>query len=331
MNKVTVNGEGMRVVIYGAGAVGSVLGGHLARVGCEVSLIGRPGQVNAIREHGLRLITPTGTHVLQLPAVTAPDQISFTPDDVVFLCVRSQDTDNAVRELHAVVQDIPVFCFQNGVRNEEIAARYFQKLYGVTVRVGGIYLAAGEVTARTDPPGSPIMGCYPRGTDALVEAVATTLRPAGFSVLVTPDIMSYKWGQLIRNLANAVVAITDVVGDDSERIVMAARKEAGEILDQAGIPWISQEEIARDWPESTIVRGSLHFEERNSTWQSLARQLGTVETDFFNGEIVRLAEKQGTQAPINETVLRIIQEMAAKRELPGKYTPTELCHLIGLD
>lgn len=59
--------------------------------------------------------------------------------------------------------------------------------------------------------------------------------------------------------------------------------------------------------------------------------MGNVETDFFNGEIVRLAEQLGRQAPVNETLLRIAQEMATKRELPGKYTLPELCRLVGLD
>lgn len=70
---------------------------------------------------------------------------------------------------------------------------------------------------------------------------------------------------------------------------------------------------------------------RGSTWQSLARRQGTVETDFFNGEIVRLAKQLGREAPINETLLRISQEMATNREPPGKYTPAQLCTLLGLD
>jgi 2-dehydropantoate 2-reductase len=56
-----------------------------------------------------------------------------------------------------------------------------------------------------------------------------------------------------------------------------------------------------------------------------------VETEFLNGEIVRIAAKLGTRAPINETLLRITEEMAANRELPGKYTPVELAKILKLD
>jgi 2-dehydropantoate 2-reductase len=322
----------MRAIIYGAGAIGGVVGGHLALAGTEVVLIGRPGHVNAINQHGLHFITPTGTHDLRIPAVTTPNELEFTPDDVILLCVKGQNTDGALHDLHAVVADVPVFCFQNGVRNEEIAATYFPRVYGTMVRVGGVYINDGEVTARRDPPGWLIMGCYPTGTDSLVEMLAEKLRTAGFLVLVTPDVMPYKWGKLMGNLANAIVAITSTRDGDFDRIFRATQQEAQELLARAGIRWVSNQQLAGEWPDSAVrPRSVLQVDAQSSTWQSLARRKGTVETDLLNGEIVRLAERLGTRAPINEALLRIMQEMAVKKELPGKYTPTELCRLVGLD
>ncbi len=321
----------MRVVIYGAGAIGGVVGGHLARTGHDVVLIGRPGQVNAINEHALRLVTPTGTHILRLPAVTRPDQINFERDDVVFLCVKGQNTEEALRDLRVVTEDVPIFCLQNGVRNEEIAAQYFPRVYGVMLRVAAAYLTDGEVIVRRDPPGLIIIGCYPKGTDGLAEIVATKLRTAGFTVTVTPDIMPYKWGKLMRNIANAAEAITNTRKDDIKPIIRAAQQEFRDLLTQAGIRWVSSEEVQKDWPEITKpIRGRLDVEARSSTWQSLARRQGTVETGFLNAEVVRLAKKLGSQAPINETLLRISQEMAANREPPGKYTSAQLLGLLGL-
>jgi len=322
----------MRVIIYGAGAIGGVVGGHLARSGTEVVLIGRPGHVKAINQHGLHFITPTGTNDLRIPAVTAPNQITFTLDDVVLLCVKGQNTDEALHDLRGVIADIPVFCFQNGVRNEEIATTYFSKVYGTMVRVGGVYINDGEVTARRDPPGWLIIGCYPTGTDSLVEMVAEKLRAAGFFVLVTPDVMPYKWGKLMGNLANSIVAITSTRDGDFDRIFRATQREAQELLAQAGIRWVSNQQLAEEWPDSAARPHSvLQVDAQSSTWQSLARRQGTVETDFLNGEIVRVAERLGTRAPINEALLHIMQEMAANNELPGKFTSTELCRLLGFD
>ena len=321
----------MRLIIYGAGAIGGVVGGHLARSGYNVLLIGRPGHVKAINEHGLNLVTPAGTHILRIPAVTRPDQIDFGFDDVVFLCMKGQDTEEALRDLRAVTKDVPIFCFQNGVRNEEIAAQYFPKVYGVMVRVGAVYLTDGEVMVRRDPPGWFVIGCYPQGTDKLVEVVATKLRTAGFLVKTTPDIMPYKWGKLMRNMANAIVAITNTREDDIDPITHAAQQEFRDILTQAGIRWVSGKELAKEWPEiAAPLHGRLYTEERSSTWQSLARERITVETDFLNGEVVRLARKLGLQAPINEMLLSISQKMAGNHEPPGKYTPDQLRALLGL-
>ncbi len=321
----------MRLIIYGAGGIGGVMGGHLARTGHNVLLIGRPGHVGAINEHGLRLITPSGNYILRIPAVTGPDQIDCRADDVIFLCMKGQNTEGALRDLRAITEDIPIFCFQNGVRNEEIAVQYFPRVYGVMVRVGAVYLTDGEVTARRDPPGWFVIGCYPNGTDELVEVVAKMLRTAGFFVKTTPDVMPYKWGKLMGNLANAIGAITNARGDDVAPIFRAVQQESQGILAQAGIRWISGKEVEQEWPEITApLRGRLDTEAQSSTWQSLARNQGTVETEFLNGEVIRLARKLGLQAPINEILLRISQEMAANHEPPGKCTPSQLSALLGL-
>lgn len=321
----------MRLIIYGAGGIGCVVGGHLARTGHDVVLVGRPGHIQAINEHGLRLITPAGTYTLRIPAVTGPDQIDYEADDVVLLCVKGQSTEEATRDLKAVIEDIPIFCLQNGVRNEEIVAQHFPRVYGVMVRVGTVYLTDGEVIARRDPPGWLITGCYPKGTDELVELVATNLRTAGFYVKTTPDVMPYKWGKLMGNLANAIGAITNVRGNDIEPITRAAWQEFREVLTRADIRFVPAEEVAQEWPAITEpLRGRIDVDAQSSTWQSLARGQGTVETEFLNGEIVRLAKTLGMQAPINETLMNISQEMAANREPPGKYTPAQLCDLLGL-
>ncbi|HEX7475652.1 MAG TPA: 2-dehydropantoate 2-reductase, partial [Dehalococcoidales bacterium] len=155
----------MKIIIYGAGGIGSVVGGHLWRAGHAVILIGRDRHVSAIHENGLKLVTPAGIHFLRIPAVTDPEKIDFGPDDVIFLCMKGQDTEKTLVDLSKIKIDLPVFCLQNGIRNEEIAARYFQKIYGVMIRIGAEYLSAGEVTSRRDPPGWLIIGRYPQGSD----------------------------------------------------------------------------------------------------------------------------------------------------------------------
>jgi 2-dehydropantoate 2-reductase len=320
-----------RVIILGAGAIGGALGGHLALSGTEVVLVARPGHVNRINEKGLHFITPAGTHFLRVPAVTSPGQIKFREEDVIFLCVKSQNSEEALSELHSVIQNIPVFCFQNGVRNEETASRYFTQVYGVMVRIGGEYITDGEITVRRDPPGWVVMGRYPQGLDERLKSCGDQVRQAGFRVLLSEKVMPYKWGKLMANLNNAIGAITNSRWEETGRLHRAAIEEASEILKLAGISWTSQEQLAVEWKElAEKPRKVLTTESQSSTWQSLARQQGSVETEFMNGEIVRQARQMGREAPINAGLLRITQEMAANHEKPGKYRPEELEKILGI-
>ena len=113
----------MRYVIYGAGAIGSGIGGHLFRTGHETVLVGRPGHVQAIRERGLQLITGDGTYTLPVPAVTSAQEVGIRPEqtDAVLLCVKSQDTERALKEIRAAggdTRELPILCCQNSITNE---------------------------------------------------------------------------------------------------------------------------------------------------------------------------------------------------------------------
>lgn len=295
-------------------------------------MIGRTGHINAINKNGLRLITPAGVHVLKVPAAANVKDIKFNDDDVIFITMKSQDTETALQVLKAEVNEIPVFCFQNGVRNEEIAAQYFRNVYGASFGIGSEFLNDGEVICRRDPPGRIVLGRYPQGMDNLAADVAKRLRTTGFFVLLSPDVMPYKWGKLMGNLANAVDAITNSGGEDVRIIINAAVSELTSLLEQAGIKVISQDQLAKETPEVKMPRPpSSGTPMHSSTWQSLARRQGTVETEYLNGEVVRLAKKLGKRAPVNEKLVQITLEMAANREKPGKYTPAQLISVLGLN
>lgn len=324
----------MRIIIYGAGAVGCAVGGFLAQAGEEVLLLGRPGNMRAISDQGLKIVTPSETQAVRLKAVTTVDQIGFSPNDVIFLCVKAQNTEDALRELESVDTTIPLFCMQNGVRNEECAARHFSNVYGVALRMGVSYLTDGEVVIRRLPPGQLVVGRYPRGTDGLVGAVAEKLRSAGFLVALSPDIMPHKWGKLMINLSNIVTAVANADRSEVDFIIDAAREELRRILEAACIPWVETNEPGSD--RSTHGTGlpsksGPDVTAQTSTWQSLFRSSGTIETEFLNGEVVRLAKRLGMQAPINAALLEISQETMNDKDRPGKYAPVELGRILGLN
>jgi len=138
----------MRFVVFGAGAIGSGIGGHLHRTGHDALIVGRPAHVNRIRQHGLQLITDQQTYTLSVPAVSRAADIHFTPNDVLLLCVKSQDTHRALVEIRAAggdPQTLPILCCQNSITNEPAAARYFKRVYGVLIVVPGIFLEPGVI------------------------------------------------------------------------------------------------------------------------------------------------------------------------------------------
>ena len=320
----------MKIIIYGAGGIGCVIGGHLSRAGYDVVLIGRPGRVNIINEKGLGLVTPSGVFNNKIPAVTEPKMIDFDKDDLVFFCMKGQDTESAVNDLKKVVDDIPVFCFQNGVRNEEIVAGRFKDVYQVMVRVGAEYLDDEKVLARRDPPGWFIISRYPKGMDNKMEAAAEILRNAGFFVKTVEDAMPYKWGKLLVNTFNAVDALCSGDRKQIREVMEKVMQESVSIMEKAGIRWVSQEETANSWPEITApLKGQLTSVPHSSTWQSLARSQGSVETDFLNGEFVRLAEKTGMKAPLNKKLMELMKQAAENNDPHGKYTVQELRDLLG--
>ncbi len=110
----------------------------------------------------------------------------------------------------------------------------------------------------------------------------------------------------------------------------ATRGEGMDIMRQAGIRWYTFEDMTKIWPEiSNKPRANIGRGPQNSTWQSLTRGQ-SVETDYLNGEILRLAKRLDLPAPINEKLVAISEEMASNHTKPGKYTPAQLKDLLGL-
>src|SRR5438552_6442817 len=181
----------MRYIIYGAGAIGGVIGGRLSQAGHDVILIARGPHLETIRERGLTLETPTETSTLPIAAVGHPSEIRFTDDDVVVLTMKTQDTAAALDELRAAArQNIPVICAQNGVENERLALRRFARVYGMLVILPATHLEPCVVIAHAAPVGGILdSGCYPSGVDATIERVATDFSGCGFSMNAVADPM----------------------------------------------------------------------------------------------------------------------------------------------
>jgi 2-dehydropantoate 2-reductase len=320
----------MRYIIYGAGAIGGVIGGRLHLAGREVVLIARGRHLEAIRESGLTLETPEGNATLKIPAVSAPDEIRFTKDDLIILSMKSQDTLAALEALRAAAGDsLPVICTQNGVANERMALRRFENVYAMVVMLPATHLEPGVVQQNSVPtPGILDGGRYPQGTDPLIETVCADLREANFSAHPDPAVMRQKYAKLLLNLGNAFQAIC---GHDADgrNLLRAAREEALSCYRSAGIAYSTDEEfrnrrgdLIRSQPIGDGRRGS-------SSWQSQTRGTGTIEADWLNGEICLLGRLHGVPTPVNRLLQTTANRVAKEKLKPGTITLEDLKRELG--
>lgn len=331
----------MRFVVLGAGAVGGVVGGYLARAGSSVVLIGRRDHVARINERGLQIKTREGVHLISVPAVERAAQLQWGADDLVLVCVKTQHTEGALAELsrHAH-RDTPIFCVQNGVRGEEIASRRFANVYGVMVGIGARFTSPGEIVNYTE--NNLAIGRYPTGIDGVLERAAKELERSGIRVFPCHDVMAVKWNKLIVNLTNAIYAITgasilEARNSADGRALLAATWEEGlRVLDSAGVHYepLPGRPSVRD--EVARLRGALepkrlpddpdlmHYP---STWQDLFLGRGHTEASFLNGEIIELGKRHGVPTPINDLLLETVESMAASGERPGRHSLEELRRL----
>ncbi|HUR77300.1 MAG TPA: 2-dehydropantoate 2-reductase [Acidimicrobiales bacterium] len=316
----------MRFVIYGAGAIGGVIGAQLARIGTDAVLIARGPHAEALRARGLTLEHGDDTESFAIPVVTDPAAIEWRDGDVVLLTVKSQDTQAAARGLAAVAPpSIAVVCAQNGVDNERVVLRHFARTYGCVVMMPAAHLEPGVVQAHSWPtPGLLDVGRYPRGADATAAGIVEALNNAGFNCVVRDDVMRWKYTKLLMNLANAVIALCGP-GEDSAELRRAVRAEGKAVLEAAGIDYASDEEDReRRSNLMTIVPIAGRRRTGGSTHQSLERGTGHVETDWLNGEIVALGRIHGVATPINEVLQRMTNAAARDGRAPETVPTSDI-------
>lgn len=310
----------MRFVIFGAGAIGGVIGARLHQSGREVVLIARGAHHDAILAGGLRFETPLERVTLPIEVVSGPSAIAFTTEDVVLLCTKTQDSQAALDALRdAAPAATPIVCMQNGVENERIALRRFSDVYGAVVMCPTAHLEPGVVQSYgARLAGELDIGRYPSGIDHRCEAICEALSESRFGSSPSADIMRDKYAKLIRNLGNAVDLICRR-GEDSEQLGRLVEAEGRAVLRAAGIEFESEgvSDIAARWARWGVAPIDGRPRAGGSTWQSVARGAGSVETDYLNGEIVLLGRQLGLPTPVNALLQELSRETVRERHDPG--------------
>jgi 2-dehydropantoate 2-reductase len=316
----------MRFLIYGAGAIGGTIGARLHQHGHDVVLIARGPHLAALQSDGLRFETPLESVTLHIPAVGRPSEIDWRPNDVVILTTKTQQTPAALNDLRETAgTSVPVVCAQNGVANERIAARIFDRVYAMLVFLPATHLEPGVVQASAAPIcGILDAGRYPLGVDGTITAVTAAINSSNLAANPAPDIMRWKYAKLLSNLGNAIQAACNP-SDDARDLYRRVRAEALVCYAAAGIdPATADEEAERRQAMSRPAPIAGQARSGGSTWQSLARGTGSVEADYLNGEIVLLGKLHGIPTPANAALQRIANRMAREGASPGSMTLAQI-------
>lgn len=320
----------MRFVVFGAGAIGGVVGMQMHRAGHDVTLVARGQHLKVMQQSGLTLVTPMERVTIEAPAVGTIAETSVDDDTVVLLTMKTQDTAAALEQLRGTAdRSTPIVCIQNGVENERLALRLFSHVYGVSVMCPCAFLEPGVVQAFSAPvTGILDLGRYPAGVDDTAIEIAASLETATFVSAGRTDIMRWKYGKLIRNLRNAIEA---ACGSDARDGVIRemVTNEAEEVLAAAGIEYVSEDED-RDRRGDILSPALIAGGKRpgGSVWQSIARKTGSIETDYLSGHVVLLGRLHGIATPANELLQDLGADMAAGTREPRSVGEQEFLQML---
>lgn len=309
------------VLVLGAGHVGCYLGGRLQAAGMTVDFVGRSRVVDELAEHGLRLTNLAGDGWL-LPATELRLHTTWPTDcrpSLALLCVKRPVLSDALRGLaEALPADTPVLCCQNGLFPAADAQRAAPQLhlmpamvpFNITWRGPGHYHqgTAGQLAAQSSTRLTPWLSAF---------------QHAGLPLALHTDIQPVQWGKLLLNLNNPVNALSGLplraqLLDASHRRRYADLvEETLDLLSQANIEpqrmtplrWDRFLRVLRlPTPLFRLVafrmlRMDAHARSSMADDWAVGR---STEVDDLCGEVVRLAQSLGAQAPQNAAIVEAI-------------------------
>lgn len=299
----------MRVAIIGAGGVGGQLAARLGAAGHEISVLARGTHLAAIREAGLRLVTPVDEVTLRPAAAT--DRGSDLPAaDLVIVAVKAQDLDGAMEQMAgAMAGGALALPFLNGVEaTGRLAARFGadRVLIGIA-RISAFIEAPGVVRQVTPGATYTIGTAAGRQDDPHVRSIRTAFHAAGVTVPESADVRVDLWTKFAA--LSAFSGVTAGARCDAATLKATPALEAlylklaGEVLALGRAEGVA---LADDLPRRMLdfARG-LPDEMR----ASLAHDLDAgkpLEIDWLAGAVPRLGARHGLLAPASETVAALL-------------------------
>ena len=309
----------MRVLIFGAGAIGSAVGGMLSRAGCSVYLLGKPKHIERIKEKGLRITGLWGDFVVDkfegLYTDKEISEVSRIKFDSIIVCVKSYSTEDVSKIITRFDFDV-VYSFQNGIGNVETLSYFLSDVCGARIIFGSIVEDYGKI--RITVYGGPILIGIVKGEKKKnVEELIKLLNDGGIPSEFVSDIQRFIWEKSLYNCAlNPLSAIMNktygqLVDDAYSRQIMSeVIKEGFEVGTKYGIRF-SQ----RDWREFYNYFLDFMIPPTRDHISSMIQDIKMgrrTEIDSLCGAINSIGRKYKINTKVNETLWRIIKSLENK-------------------
>lgn len=303
MGDLHTSGMAMRFCVIGAGSMGSLYGGLLARAGFDVTLLDVWAEhVDAIRREGLRLDGITGDVVVRIRATVRAAEVP--PADVALVLTDANATVEAAAAARALLRPKGfAVTLQNGIGNVEALA---EALGRARVAGGLSYHSAavrGPGQVSHTHAGPTWLGELDGAQTLRLERLATALRTAGFVPTIVEDIQGLIWAKFVHNCAiNAICAVTGLrVGEISSH--PGADELQTRIIEEALAVVRAQGVVL---PEPDPMRSIKDFCRAKFNKPSMLQHVEQgkrTEIDALNGAIVRAGRQLGVPTPYNEALV----------------------------
>lgn len=322
----------MKILCFGAGAIGSYIGGSLALAGNELVFIEQPAFVPLLAENGIRIEDRDGTHhhITNFRVYGKAEEPLKKPDfDLAVIAVKSFDTDSLLESLKHYKNNLPPFLsLQNGVENEKKLADFLGKDRVIPASVCTAISRQEQGTIKVEKlRGIGVADGFPLSGKIQTEFSKANLKPELIS-----DPVGMKWSKMISNLlANASSAILDMTPAEifadpvSYKLEILQLRETLSVMraygirpvDIPGIP-IRLLCLAVEHFPTWIVKpllqksvGSGRGGKMPSFYIDLYAGKKQSEVEFLNGAVVRFAARKGIQVPVNRLYYQILKDLAA--------------------
>ena len=298
----------MDLVVFGAGSLGSLVGGVLAREH-DVTLVARSAHADAVRTSGLRLTGQFDERVR--PAATTGGR--RLEGDLAIVTVKSFDTEVAAEAL-ATGSFEAVLSLQNGIGNETTLARHLDcpvlagtASYGAVLRKPGVVECTGL--------GEVVLGARDGGRSSTADRVGAAFDDAGLETSVADDMPRRLWEKLAVNAGiNAITALTRtenaaLLEGEANALARSAAREAARVARATDVALSNRSALAAVEDVATATAANT-----SSMHQDL-RATRRTEIDAINGYVVDRAAERGLEVPTNRVLTGLIRTWERDRGL----------------